>query len=197
MYAAPAECCRVGHRDRRRAGSEPVTRSRFRHDLHQPHGALSRTRPHLPPLSACITARIQWSGTAKRLDASVTNAAKASKDRAIARTAAAVRCSASTLRGTAAMINDRDDTPRSLKIATVPSCSQPTTVKRRRPADGRPGPLLRERWCKLWPRRRNVPCSDRAKEYERSGCWWHDHSSSIVHTGTALPITVEAGSGPK
>jgi hypothetical protein len=47
------------------------------HDLRDPHGApfCDRAR-NLPPLSTCSTARIQCSGTRKRLDASVTKAAK-------------------------------------------------------------------------------------------------------------------------
>ena len=40
-----------------------------RHDLHQAHGAFGRRARASPPLSACITARIQCAGTPKRRDA--------------------------------------------------------------------------------------------------------------------------------
>ena len=55
-------------------------------------------------LSMCITARIQFSGTLKRLDASVTNAAKGWRDWLLARCDGCDACLAS-----AALLNIIDD----------------------------------------------------------------------------------------
>jgi len=63
-------------------------------------------------LSTCITPRIQCSGTPKRLDASVTNAAKGRSDKSFGRRVADDPCSA-----WAAPFNSNDDA----KIATMQS----------------------------------------------------------------------------
>src|SRR5450631_2122831 len=59
-----------------------------------PMAPLSDRACGLALLSACITARIQCSGKAKRLDASVTKAAKGRMDKAFGRRAADDSCSA-------------------------------------------------------------------------------------------------------
>ena len=104
----------------------------LRHDLHQPHCALLRNvRANLPPLSTCITARIHCSGTPKRLDASVTKAAKGLLDISLA------RCMAGNARSACAeSLNSIDDakiarcTPSRRETARLPSCSRPSRVKR-------------------------------------------------------------------
>jgi hypothetical protein len=59
-----------------------------------PMAPLSDRARGLALLSACITARIQCSGKAKRLDASVTKAAKGRRDKAFGRRVADDSCSA-------------------------------------------------------------------------------------------------------
>jgi len=96
----------------------------------------------LSPLSTRMTARIQCSGTAKRLDASVTNAARGLTDRPLARCVAG--------EALAAML-DSIDAARSVTKHTIVPKDRKTAIVRaadkgealaRRP-DGRLGPSLR------------------------------------------------------
>jgi hypothetical protein len=83
------------------------------------------------PLSACITVRIQCSDTAKHLDASVKKATKGRTDESSGRRVADDSCSACTApldSIDAAKITTTHNT--SQEIATLPSCSRPSRVKR-------------------------------------------------------------------
>src|SRR3979411_2856718 len=100
-----------------------------------PIAALDDRARGLPPLSTCITARIQPSGTPKRLDASVTKAAKGSMDGPL------TRCVAGDLRSAcAASLNSSDDAkiatmhtiaPRDLKAAIVLAAVKGEALARR------------------------------------------------------------------
>jgi hypothetical protein len=96
-------------------------------------------------LSARITARIQCSGTPKRLDASVTNAANGRTDNSFGRRVGDDPCSAY-----AAPLDSIDATkittmhsivPRDRKAAIVLATVKGEALARR--PDGRPGPPLR------------------------------------------------------
>jgi hypothetical protein len=98
-----------------------------------------------PALSTRITDRIQGSGTAKRLDASVIRAAKGSTGRPFARCAADDACAAHT-----ASLTSIDDTKIATMYAIAPRDRKPAIVlatvqgeaHSRRPR-GRPRPTLR------------------------------------------------------
>jgi len=98
-----------------------------------------------PPLSTRITARIQCSGTAKRLDASVTNAVKESMDRVLARCVNGDACPAraAPLRSIDAARSAKmhNATLRDRNAAIVLAAVKGNALARR--PDGRPGPLLR------------------------------------------------------
>jgi len=92
------------------------------------------------PLSTCITARIQCSGTPKRLDALVTNAVKGGSDWLLAR---CIGCDTRSAR--AASLHSIDDTkivtkhsigPRDRKAAIVLAAVKGEALARR--PDGRP-----------------------------------------------------------
>jgi hypothetical protein len=88
-----------------------------------------------PPLSTRITARIQCSGTLKRLDASMTNVAKGWTVKSFGRLVVDEPCPACAAPPTASMLprSQRCTSP-SREVASLPSCSPPSMVKRCRPA---------------------------------------------------------------
>jgi len=97
------------------------------------------------PLSMCITARIQISGTPKRLDASVTNAAKGSMDRPLILCAAGEArspCAAPLDSINAAKIATMHATVLRDRKAAIVLAAVKGEAPARRP-DGRPGPPLR------------------------------------------------------
>jgi hypothetical protein len=97
------------------------------------------------PLSTCSTARIQCSGTLKRFDASVTNAAKGRTDKSFGRRVADDPCS--TCAGppdnieAAKITTMRSIVPRDRKAAIVLAAVKGEALARR--PSGRPGPPLR------------------------------------------------------
>ena len=126
-------CCRADRRDRRQ------DRYRARKSVHVP--GMICIRPIAPfrdcartspALSTRITDRIQCSGTAKRLDASVTNAAKGSidKDRSLDVWPTALVPHALHRLTALMMLTSPRCTPSSREIARLPSCSRPSRVKR-------------------------------------------------------------------
>jgi hypothetical protein len=96
-------------------------------------------------LSTCITARIQCSGTPKRLDASVTNAAKGRTDNSFGRRVADDSCSACAVPldsiDAAKMTTMHSIVPRDRKADIVPAAVKGEALARR--LDRRPGPTLR------------------------------------------------------
>src|SRR5450631_1190111 len=94
-------------------------------------------------LSTCITARIQCSGTPKRLDASVTKAAKGRGDKAFGRRVADDPCSAcaAPLDSIAKLNTMHSVVPRDRKAAIAMATVKGKALARR--PDGRPGPPLR------------------------------------------------------
>src|SRR5579872_2364948 len=111
----------------------------------KPMAPLDERARGLAPLSTCITARIQCSGTPKRRDASVTNAVKGGTDWLLTR---CIGCEPRS--ACAASLHSIDDTkivtkhsivPRTPKAAVVLAAVKGEALKRR--PDGRPGPPLR------------------------------------------------------
>ena len=92
-------------------------------------------------LSACITARIQCSGTLKRFDASVTNAAKGRTDKSFGRRVADDSCSARAAPldsiDAAKIATMHSIVPRDRKAAIVLAAAKGEALARR------PGPPLR------------------------------------------------------
>src|SRR5450631_3241158 len=109
-------------------------------------------------LSTCIIARIQCSGTPKRLDASVTNAAKGRTDNSFGRCVASDSCSACAAPldsiDTAKITTMHSVVPRDRKAAIVLAAAKAEVLARR------PGPPLRatavhipagtEEWPVFW-----------------------------------------------
>src|SRR5882724_5333748 len=141
MYAAPAKMLSRGSK-----GSAPRP-CRARNSVQvfgmiciRPMAPLDDRARWFAPLSTCITARIQCSGTAKRLDASLTKAAKGWRDLPLARYVggdARPACAAPfTNIDDARTITKHTVAPRDRKAAIVPA-----TVKGEAPArrpEGRP-----------------------------------------------------------
>jgi hypothetical protein len=110
-----------------------------------PMAPLSDRARCLALLSACITTRIQCSGTLKRLDASVTNAAKGRTDKSFYRRVADDSCSACAAPldsiDAARITTMHSILPRDRKAAIVLATAKCEALARR--PDGSPGPPLR------------------------------------------------------
>jgi hypothetical protein len=102
-------------------------------------------------LSTCSTARIQCSGTPKRFDASVTNAAKGRTDNSFGRRVADDSCPACAAPldsiDAAKITTTHSIVPRDRRAAIVLAAVKGEALARR--PDGRPGPLLRATAVKI------------------------------------------------